>query len=91
MVKQSAEGMSTLLIVLDWPITTRVERIVQVGKKKMVLDHLIVQKMEEDNEVGTDVQSILMYGAQALFTEGEESSKDIICSYYYLPATGFIS
>ncbi|KAJ8083792.1 hypothetical protein PM082_002558 [Marasmius tenuissimus] len=54
------------------------ERIVQIGKKKMVLDHLIVQKMEDDDDAGADVQSILMYGAQALFNEGEESSKDII-------------
>ncbi|KAK1228665.1 hypothetical protein PQX77_008318 [Marasmius sp. AFHP31] len=53
------------------------ERIVQIGKKKMVLDHLIVQKMEDDDDAGADVQSILMYGAQALFNEGEESSKDI--------------
>ncbi|KAL0580814.1 hypothetical protein V5O48_001190 [Marasmius crinis-equi] len=56
------------------------ERIVQIGKKKMVLDHLIVQKMEDDDDVGADVQSILMYGAQALFNEGEESSKDIVYS-----------
>ncbi|KAG7099004.1 hypothetical protein E1B28_000889 [Marasmius oreades] len=54
------------------------ERIMQVGKKKMVLDHLIVQKMEDDDDAGADVQSILMYGAQALFEEGESSKKDIV-------------
>ncbi|KAK0208177.1 SNF2 family DNA-dependent ATPase [Desarmillaria ectypa] len=53
------------------------ERIVQVGKKKMVLDHLIVQKMDDDDSAGEDVQSILGYGAQALFEFGNESTHDI--------------
>ncbi|KAF9015550.1 SNF2 family N-terminal domain-containing protein [Cyathus striatus] len=51
------------------------ERIMQIGKKKLVLDHLIVQKMDDDEENGGEnVQSILTYGAQALFDQG---SKDI--------------
>ncbi|CAK5279999.1 unnamed protein product [Mycena citricolor] len=45
------------------------ERIMQVGKKKLVLDHLIVQKMDDDDGAGDDVQSILTYGAQALFED----------------------
>ncbi|KAG7450689.1 uncharacterized protein BT62DRAFT_985010 [Guyanagaster necrorhizus] len=53
------------------------ERIVQVGKKKMVLDHLIVQKMDDDDSAGENVQSILGYGAQALFESGNESTNDI--------------
>uniref|UniRef100_A0A8H7YAC3 Chromatin remodeling factor mit1 n=1 Tax=Psilocybe cubensis TaxID=181762 RepID=A0A8H7YAC3_PSICU len=53
------------------------ERIMQIGKKKLVLDHLIVQKINDDEDNGgEDVQSILTYGAQALF-EPEESSRDI--------------
>lgn len=52
----------------------------QIGKKKLVLDHLIVQKMDEDDDSpGENIQSILTYGAQALFNE-ESSSKDIIYS-----------
>lgn len=54
-----------------------IERIVQVGKKKLVLDHLIVQKMD-DEENGEDVQSILTFGAQALF-DADNTSRDIIC------------
>lgn len=42
----------------------------QTGKKKLVLDHLIVQKMDDDDGSKEDVQSILMFGAQALFEEG---------------------
>lgn len=51
----------------------------QIGKKKLVLDHLIVQKINDDEDNGgEDVQSILTYGAQALF-ESEGSSRDITC------------
>ncbi|KAJ7900162.1 SNF2 family DNA-dependent ATPase [Mycena olivaceomarginata] len=52
------------------------ERIVQVGKKKLVLDHLIVQKMDDDDDAGDNVESILTYGAQALF-EADASAHDI--------------
>ncbi|KAF8167730.1 SNF2 family N-terminal domain-containing protein [Crassisporium funariophilum] len=53
------------------------ERIMQIGKKKLVLDHLIVQKMDDDEDNGGEnIQSILTYGAQALF-DSEENSRDI--------------
>jgi hypothetical protein len=55
------------------------ERIMQIGKKKLVLDHLIVQKMDDEDSVGEDVQSILTFGAKALF-ESEQESRDIICT-----------
>jgi hypothetical protein len=54
------------------------ERIVQVGKKKLVLDHLIVQKMDDEESGGQDIKSILTYGAQALF-DSDNSSRDITC------------
>jgi len=43
----------------------------QTGKKKLVLDHLIVQKMDDADGSNEDMQSILMFGAKALFEEGE--------------------
>lgn len=55
-----------------------------MGKKKLVLDHLIVQKMDDDDGAGEDLQSILTFGAKALFEEeeeGDQSSKDITCAY----------
>lgn len=52
----------------------------QTGKKKLVLDHLIVQKMDDDDTAGDDLQSILTFGAKALFEE-DQSSKDITCVY----------
>ncbi|KAI9513073.1 SNF2 family N-terminal domain-containing protein [Russula earlei] len=54
---------------------TAEERIIQTGKKKLVLDHVIVQKMD-DFEGGGDVQSILTYGARTLFDE-TVASRDI--------------
>lgn len=52
----------------------------QAGKKKLVLDHLIVQKMDDDENGGNDLKSILTFGARALFEEGDQSSKDIVCA-----------
>jgi hypothetical protein len=54
----------------------------QTGKKKLVLDHLIVQKMDDEDSVGDDVQSILMHGAQALFSDDpDQASREIHCKH----------
>ncbi|KAG6890733.1 hypothetical protein C0992_013116 [Termitomyces sp. T32_za158] len=65
--------------VFIYLLTTRAGRIMQVGKKKLVLDHLIVQKMDEEDSAGEDVQSILTYGAATLF-DSEQSSREIVYS-----------
>ena len=53
----------------------------QTGKKKLVLDHLIVQKMDDDDSE-EDVKSILMFGAQTLFEQGDsQSTRDIHCMF----------
>ena len=49
----------------------------QTGKKKLILDHVIVQRME-DEEDNKDIQSILTYGAKALF-EDDNQARDINC------------
>jgi chromodomain-helicase-DNA-binding protein 4 len=46
------------------------------GKKKLLLDHLIVQNMADD-EAPEDLESMLLAGAKVLFEGGEEN--DIIC------------
>ncbi|EIN14062.1 hypothetical protein PUNSTDRAFT_140446 [Punctularia strigosozonata HHB-11173 SS5] len=51
------------------------ERIMQTGKKKLVLDHLIVQKMDDEENGGDDVQSILTFGAKALFDGSSEEQE----------------
>lgn len=87
MVKNSAEGQPVRPNRYPVPAnTTNTERIMQVGKKKLALDHVIVQKM--DDELGEDVQSILTFGAQQLFQD-EETDRGITCtwkcSYRFLP------
>ncbi|KAJ1311388.1 hypothetical protein OPQ81_009880 [Rhizoctonia solani] len=52
------------------------EKIFMMGKKKLVLDHLIVQKLGDEDEM-EDIQGILMFGAKALFENPGESSSDI--------------
>ena len=45
----------------------------------MVLDHLIVQKMDDDEDANV-VQSMLTFGAAALFSDENEGNRDINCS-----------
>ncbi|CAE7060596.1 unnamed protein product [Rhizoctonia solani] len=52
------------------------EKIFMMGKKKLVLDHLIVQKLGDEDEM-EDIQGILMFGAKALFENPGESASDI--------------
>lgn len=80
MVKDSPEGEFDCGMELTFEIELAVvDRIMQIGKKKLVLDHLIVQTMDQnDGEAGEDIQSILTYGAQKLFDESD-STRDITC------------
>ncbi|KAG8418035.1 hypothetical protein J3458_005477 [Metarhizium acridum] len=45
------------------------ERIVQIGKKKMALDHALIESLDDDEIAGDDLESILAHGAQALFSD----------------------
>ncbi|PWN49331.1 hypothetical protein IE53DRAFT_380642 [Violaceomyces palustris] len=58
---------------------TAEEQIIETAKKKMVLDHLIVQNLNNEEDRPETLESILKFGAQALFDEGglEENEKDI--------------
>lgn len=44
----------------------------QIGKRKMVLDHVLIDRMISEEVDGHDLESILRHGAQALF-EGDDS------------------
>ncbi|KAJ6443269.1 chromatin remodeling complex subunit (Chd3) [Purpureocillium lavendulum] len=50
------------------------ERIMQVGRKKMALDHALIESMDDDDLAGDDLESILKHGAQALFDENYETT-----------------
>lgn len=83
MVKNSAEGRLNKPNLRPPPTdTTILDRIMQVGKKKLALDHVIVQKM--DDELGEDVQSILTFGAQQLFQD-EDTNRGITCMWTCCP------
>ncbi|EFY89684.1 putative helicase-DNA-binding protein [Metarhizium acridum CQMa 102] len=45
------------------------ERIMQIGKKKMALDHALIESLDDDEIAGDDLESILAHGAQALFSD----------------------
>ena len=45
------------------------EKIIQIGRKKMALDHVLIECMDAEDETGLDLESILRHGAQALFDD----------------------
>ncbi|KAE8349867.1 PHD/FYVE-zinc-finger like domain-containing protein [Aspergillus coremiiformis] len=47
------------------------EKIMQIGKKKMVLDHVLIDRMVSEEDDGQDLESILRHGAQALFEDDD--------------------
>ncbi|OOF95091.1 hypothetical protein ASPCADRAFT_49336 [Aspergillus carbonarius ITEM 5010] len=47
------------------------EKIMQIGKKKMVLDHVLIDRMVSEEDDGRDLESILRHGAQALFDDDD--------------------
>ncbi|KAJ9603867.1 hypothetical protein H2200_011388 [Cladophialophora chaetospira] len=53
------------------------EKIMQIGRKKMTLDHVMIERMDKDDEAGEDLESILRFGAQALF-EDDSATDDIV-------------
>ena len=58
--------------VLVFQLMTRMsaeEKILQIGKKKMALDHVLIEQMDRDEEDGKDLESVLRYGAEALFKD----------------------
>ncbi|KAH8881584.1 hypothetical protein GQ53DRAFT_735069 [Thozetella sp. PMI_491] len=52
------------------------EKILQIGRKKMALDHVLIESMDEEGDNSTDMESILKHGAAALFSE--DKKKDAI-------------
>lgn len=65
--------------VLVFQIMTRgsaEEKIMQIGKKKMALDHVLIQQMDQEDDAGMDLESILKHGTEALFRD--DNTGDII-------------
>lgn len=45
------------------------EKIIQIGRKKMALDHALIESMGADEDTSVDLETILKHGAEALFNE----------------------
>jgi SNF2 family DNA or RNA helicase len=50
------------------------ERIMQIGKSKMALDHALIESMDDDELEGADLESILKHGASTLFNNEYQKS-----------------
>ena len=60
--------------VLVFQLTTRStaeEKIMQIGKKKMLLDHVLIEQMDADDDAGLDLESILRHGTEAIFADDD--------------------
>ncbi|KAL8940694.1 MAG: hypothetical protein Q9216_002681 [Gyalolechia sp. 2 TL-2023] len=60
--------------VLVFQLTTRStaeEKIMQIGKRKMALDHALIEQMDADDDEPVDVESVLRYGTEALFQDDD--------------------
>jgi hypothetical protein len=53
------------------------EKIMAIGRKKMALDHVLIERMDREDEAGDDLESILRHGAQGLF-EDDSGADDIV-------------
>jgi superfamily II DNA or RNA helicase len=63
--------------VLCFQLTTKdsvEEKILQSGRKKMALDHALIESMDEQKEEVADLESILKHGAEALFSDGKRDT-----------------
>lgn len=65
--------------VLCLQLTTRAsveEKIMQMGRKKMALDHVVVEQLDTEDIEDQDVESILKFGAAELFKD-DDAEHDI--------------
>ncbi|KAI6420297.1 hypothetical protein MCOR21_009810 [Pyricularia oryzae] len=52
------------------------EKIMQIGRKKMALDHVLIETMDDEEAAPDDLESILKHGAEQLFNDDNE--KEVI-------------
>ncbi|CAK3742410.1 related to helicase [Lecanosticta acicola] len=65
--------------VLCFQVVTRAsaeERIMQIGRRKLALDHVLIQEMNEDEADQNDLVSVLRHGASELFEDSGD--QDIV-------------
>lgn len=65
-------GQKKPVLVFTLMIKSSVEeQMIQIGKKKLVLDHVIVQNMDDDAP-DDQLQSLISFGAKALFEDDSQ-------------------
>lgn len=65
--------------VLCFQLVTRAsaeERIMQIGRRKLALDHVLIESMDADDASNDDLVSVLRHGASELFNEN--GNQDIV-------------
>lgn len=88
MVKGSCEGREPvkkpklptcpLLTGVRRIIDAHTEKILAAGKKKLVLEHLIVSSLNTEDREKQEIENVLQFGAKELFEQGDgESASDI--------------
>ncbi|KAJ3241101.1 hypothetical protein HDU81_001887 [Chytriomyces hyalinus] len=60
-----------VLILKMFTKSTAEEKILEIAKRKLILDHLIVESMAQEIEP-ENVESVLRFGAEALFKDDDE-------------------
>ncbi|KAJ5823461.1 SNF2-related protein [Penicillium robsamsonii] len=66
-------GQKNTVLVFHLVVRASVEeKIMQKGKTKMALDHVLIDRIEADQD-GEDLESILQHGAQALFNDDDSA------------------
>ncbi|KAK4178333.1 putative Chromodomain-helicase-DNA-binding protein [Triangularia setosa] len=50
------------------------EKILQIGRKKMALDHLLIETMDNQDDAPSEVESVLKHGAEALFGDNKKEA-----------------
>ncbi|PGH20764.1 hypothetical protein AJ80_03525 [Polytolypa hystricis UAMH7299] len=48
---------------------TAEEKIIQIGKKKLALDHVLIECMDAEDDANIDLESILRHGTEAIFND----------------------
>ncbi|KAI1802182.1 PHD/FYVE-zinc-finger like domain-containing protein [Daldinia bambusicola] len=62
--------------VLCFQLTTKdtvEENILQAGKRKMALDHALIESLDADNDSSGDLESIIKRGTESLFTDKDKA------------------
>ena len=50
------------------------EKMMQIGRKKMALDHVLIEQMDAEDLEGHDLESVLRFGADALYSENDKQT-----------------